>query len=89
MSRETGKWQINTISINGGDNRQLTSEGDNGLPTWSPDSRSIAFISARDGGWGLWVMDAEGTNQRKIVALEPGFGQGPIHWTEQRISWGI
>jgi hypothetical protein len=88
MSRETGRWQVFTASANGGDNRQLTQEGDSGLPTWAPDGQAIAFVSNRDGRWGLWVMDVDGRHQRRIAALEPAFGQGPIDWTEQRISWG-
>jgi len=88
MSRETGHWQIFTAAATGGGNRQLTNEGDNGLPTWSPDGQGIAFVSTRDGGWGLWVMNTDGSNPRKIAVLENGFGQGPIDWTEQRISWG-
>ncbi len=88
MSREPGRWQVFTASADGGGNIQLTEDGDNGLPTWSPDGHAIAFVSNRDGGWGLWVMGVDGTNQRKIATLESGFGQGPIDWTEQRISWG-
>jgi hypothetical protein len=88
MSRGTGRWQVFVASANGGGNTQLTTLGDNGLPTWSPDGRSIAFVSNRDGAWALWVMGATGGSQRKLVALEAGFGLGPIDWTEQRISWG-
>lgn len=88
MSREIGLWHIFTAAATGGGNQQLTTEGNNGLPTWSPDGQGIAFVSTREGGWGLWVMNADGSGQRKIAALEHGFGQGPIDWTEQRISWG-
>ena len=70
----------------GGELRQITREGDNGLPTWSPDGRGIAFVSNRDGVWGLWVMNADGSHQRKIFTLEPEFGGGPVDWTMQRIS---
>jgi len=80
--------KLPACSPNGGDNRQLTQEGDSGLPTWAPDGQAIAFVSNRDGRWGLWVMDVDGRHQCKIAALEPAFGQGPIGWTEQRISWG-
>jgi|GEM_PF-2256950 len=41
-----------------------------GKATWSPDGRLIAFLSGQGENkneWGLWVMNADGTNQRKLV----------------------
>lgn len=36
-------------------------------PTWSPDGGTIAFEVARDGGrYELWLMNADGTSQRRI-----------------------
>lgn len=35
-------------------------------PRFSPDGKQIAFISDRDGGDNLWVMDADGTNPVQI-----------------------
>jgi Tol biopolymer transport system component len=75
-------------STTGGAAAQLTQEGDNGLPTWSPDGRSIAFVTNRSGSWALWVMNFDGSSQRQLAVLEPGFGRGPIDWTDQRVSWG-
>jgi TolB protein len=34
---------------------------------WSPDGRQIAFASERDGGWEVYVMDADGSNQRQLT----------------------
>jgi Tol biopolymer transport system component len=31
-------------------------------PVWSPDGTRIAFESDRDGGWEIFVMNADGTN---------------------------
>ena len=35
-------------------------------PRWSPDGRRIAFRNARDGNWEIYVMNADGTEQRNL-----------------------
>jgi Tol biopolymer transport system component len=36
--------------------------------TWSPDSRKIAFCGHNgDGNWAVWIMDADGSNQRQLT----------------------
>ncbi len=37
-------------------------------PTWSPDGRSLAFQSNRDGHWKIWVMGANGEKPRALAA---------------------
>ena len=48
--------------------RRLTEhpERDN-MPAWSPDGTQIAFVSQRDGDIAVWIMDADGGNQRKLT----------------------
>lgn len=43
-------------------------------PAWSPDGRSIAFNSNRAGVLAIWLMDADGSNQRQVSA---GHGEYP------------
>ena len=67
-------------------------------PDWSGDSRQIAY---RTGTWkydpdderyqfvgGVWVMDADGTNQRRITPTL-GTGNGGRAWTANLVTLGI
>ena len=36
-------------------------------PTWSPDCSKIAFVSSRSGGGHIFVMNADGTEQRRLT----------------------
>jgi Tol biopolymer transport system component len=38
----------------------------NTAPTWSPDGSQIAFLTDRTGNWEIWVMNADGSNQRPL-----------------------
>ena len=56
-----------TLPIAGGDARRIIG----GLsfesqPTWSPDGRTIAFLSDRTGVENLWIADADGSNPRAV-----------------------
>ena len=40
---------------------------DDEQPRWSPDGRRIAFKSTRGGSYNLYVMDADGSNVRRLT----------------------
>lgn len=49
-------------------------------PAWSPDGRTLAFLSDRDGERPqLYVIPAGGGEARKLTALEEG--AGPASWS--------
>ena len=64
--------EICTIDIDGGNLVQLTdNDYYDDYPTWSPDGKQIAFISDRqnaNGGYSIFVMDADGSNQRALTS---------------------
>ena len=57
----------------------------NAAPAWSPDGSQIAFITDRNGSYEIWVMNADGSNQRALpvdVTINYTFG------AEQMITLG-
>jgi len=59
---------IYVVPTGGGSPVQLTREGNlNQRPRWSPDSKSIAFVSDRSGSAQLWLMNADGSQPRQVT----------------------
>lgn len=96
LTREgAGNYEIYIMNSDGQNVVRLTNNSANdGLPTWSPDGRTIAFVSDRDGTWGVWAMNPDGSNQRKLFTMQ-GSPDGIVGaellssrgWLEERISW--
>jgi TolB protein len=59
-------FQIHIINLDGTGDIQLTTEGRNEYPHWSPDGRFVTFTSNRDGKESIYVMRADGTLQLKV-----------------------
>ena len=58
--------------------------GWSGEPRWSPDGRSIAFVSDRSGKRELFVIPARGGEVRKLTSVESGINE--FHWAPDSLS---
>ncbi|MBK8047470.1 MAG: PD40 domain-containing protein [Anaerolineales bacterium] len=96
MSFDSGNWDLYSIDLVTRKVTQLTTaKANDGLPTFSPNGEFIAFVSDRTGAWGLWVMNADGSNQQLLTKL-PGPVDGRVifepdylnnGWLEEQIAW--
>ena len=60
-------------------------EGTDDMPTWSPDGTKIVFRSTRGVQPQIWIMDADGSNQRNLM----GDSQNVLGGVQGRPSFGI
>lgn len=86
-------WDIYRVRSDGTGLVRLTNHAaHDGLATASPDGKHIAFVSDRDGGWAIYVMDINGGGQQKLFELNGQFGPGAQYWQydwkQERLSWG-
>lgn len=66
----TYKGDIYTVDVNGGEARRLTSRDSyEQLPVWSPDSKSIAFASNRNGNFDIFLISAETPGEWKRLTF--------------------
>jgi len=63
-------WVVPTAA--GSQPRQLTQTGHDTRPQWSPDGKTIAFLSGREGATQIYAMPAQGGNAKKITSLSTG-----------------
>ena len=61
----------------------------NAAPAWSPDGSQLAFVTNRTGQFEIWVMNADGSNQRPMFPPEILAGI-PLQYSgveERMLSW--
>jgi acylaminoacyl-peptidase len=74
------------LSTAGGEPSPLTGlQGHASSPRWSPDGARIAYFDSTEGELDLWLMNADGSNKRKLTNLERSNAfLGP---TGNELSW--
>jgi dipeptidyl aminopeptidase/acylaminoacyl peptidase len=62
-------WMVPT---SGGEALQMTQSGKDSSPVWSPDSKTIAFLSSRSGESQVYVLSMDGGEAHAITKLSTG-----------------
>ncbi|HEX8765827.1 MAG TPA: hypothetical protein VF740_11735, partial [Candidatus Acidoferrum sp.] len=60
------------VSTGGGAPQQLTQSGHDSSPVWSPDGKTIAFLSSRSGDSQVYLLSLEGGEAQKLTKLSTG-----------------
>ena len=73
---------IYLLDCDSGRSRQLTNgRAKDSKPTWSPDGKSIAFVSDRTGKAQLYSLPIDGGEARQLTAGSRGVGSGGFAWS--------
>src|SRR6266545_1649839 len=72
-------FEIYSIGVNGAGIRNLThSPLDEDSPAVSPNGRKIAFIRTTAGNRDLWIMNADGSGQRRLTSSSAEDERDPV-----------
>jgi tricorn protease len=78
----SARGQLLTIATDRGDVTRIAPDpmaSRNDQPRWSPDGKSVAFVSDRSGRDEIWISDPEGRAPKKITDLDNE--KGSLVWT--------
>jgi len=71
--------RVFTVGIDGSDVSPVSSGqgGSDFSPSWSPDGAQLVFAAIRNEDWGIWVVNADGTDEHAIVG-PGGYVDDPV-----------
>jgi len=66
---------LHMLDLASGESRQFTSgTAKDTQPLWSPDEKTVAFLSNRSGKNQIWLIEADGGEARQLTRLAAGVG---------------
>jgi Tol biopolymer transport system component len=95
MADPDKNWDLYLVNSDGTNVRRLTDDpAIDGLPTWSPDGKWLAFLSNRGGNWGIWILHVASGETRQIFSFDGGTYTPPDRdpydqrdWYDEQLSW--
>src|SRR6266705_3912375 len=72
METNRGVSNIWVVSTAGGAAMQLTQSGHDSSPVWSPDGKTLAFLSSRNGDSQVYLLSMEGGESHALTKLSTG-----------------
>ena len=83
MTNRDGDFEIYSTNANGSEQKRLTfNKGNDWDPGWSPDGKSIVFMSSKDGNWEIYRMNADGSNKINLTTT-PSVDAFDPSWSPQ------
>src|ERR1700730_8630903 len=67
------------VSTSGGAPMQLTQSGHDSAPEWSPDAKTLAFLSSREGNSQVYLLSMDGGEAHAVTHLSTG--AGVVKWS--------
>src|SRR6266849_3045035 len=72
METNRGVSNIWVVATTGGAAMQLTQSGHDSSPVWSPDGKTLAFLSSRSGDSQVYLLSMEGGESHPLTKLSTG-----------------